>query len=207
MSDRNGMNCTGDNSPAVHRRAAASFNKFPAFTLIELLVVMAVISVLAALLLPVVSRAKEAGRSTVCLGHLRQIGVALQLYVQDHQNRMPIMYDRLVSTNNTPGTAAPGPPSVDVALASYLGQLRVLRCPSDVARLFERTGSSYAWNNLLNGQDAEHLTVFTVAFNPHQIPVFFDKESFHRARGETRGINYLFADGHSKNLLAQEGMK
>ena len=49
--------------------------------------------------------------------------------------------------------------------------------------------------------------VMNIDFDPHQIPVFFDKEAFHRARGGKKGVNYLYADGHIKNLLAIEGTK
>ena len=176
-----------------------------AFTLIELLVVIAIIGLLAALIMPAVGRAKEAGRSTVCLSNLRQVGIALQLYVQDHGNRLPVMYDQLLSTNSEPPTLSNRPPTIDVVLANQLGSGQVLRCPSDRGKLFERTASSYAWNSLLNGQDAEHLRVLGIDFDPHQIPVVFDKEAFHRARGEKKGVNYLYADGHIKNLLAIEG--
>ena len=174
-----------------------------AFTLIELLVVIGIIAVLAAILLPVISKAKEQGRSTGCLSNLRQLGIVLQLYVQDHENKLPSMYDALLSTNAPATNLA----TVDIVLTNYLGSPRILRCPSDDKQLFQKTASSYAWNSLLNGQDAEHLQVFNIPFDPHQIPVMFDKEAFHRARGEGKGVNYLYADGHIKNLLVLEGMK
>ena len=64
-----------------------------AFTLVELLVVMAIIALLAALLLPVLGRAKESARATVCLSNLHQIGIALQIYVQENNNKLPVMHD------------------------------------------------------------------------------------------------------------------
>ena len=55
------------------------------FTLIELLVVIAIIAILASLLLPALSRAKRAGQSARCKSNLRQIGIALNLYLTDFQ--------------------------------------------------------------------------------------------------------------------------
>ena len=54
-----------------------------AFTLIELLVVVAVIAILASLLLPAMSPAKESGQSARCKGNLRQLGLSLAMYVGD----------------------------------------------------------------------------------------------------------------------------
>jgi prepilin-type processing-associated H-X9-DG protein len=150
--------------------------------------------------MPALGRAREAGRATACVGNLRQVGIALQLYVQDNGNRMPILRDRLLEP--PPGGASNAVPSIDSALSPHLGSTQALRCPSDRSRIFERTGSSYSWNNLLNGQDAEHLQALGVPFDPHQIPVVFDKESFHRARGPGKGVNYLYADGHVQKLFA-----
>jgi prepilin-type N-terminal cleavage/methylation domain-containing protein/prepilin-type processing-associated H-X9-DG protein len=173
-----------------------------AFTLVELLVVMAIIAILAALLLPALGRARESARATACLSNLHQVGLALQIYVQDNNNRMPVMRD--VSTD--PAAAATNTfPAIQKVLASQLGNLNVLRCPSDEQPLFELTGSSYSWNSLLNGEDADHLKVFNLRFSPQEIPVVFDKEDFHKARGPDKAVNYLYADGHIKNLLTLEG--
>jgi len=172
--------------------------------LIELLVVIAIIGILAALLMPTLGRSKEAAKGAACISNLRQVGVALQLYVDSNNQRLPIMRDKLVVTDtNQPPTNSF--PSVDIVLRDELGNTNVLRCLSDREELFEQTGSSYAWNNLLNGQRADNLTALGMRFDPHAIPVFFDKEKFHAARGPAKAVNYLYADGHIKNLLAIEG--
>ena len=60
-----------------------------AFTLVEILIVLAITGVLAAILLPVFNSARNSSRTTSCASNLRQIGVAMQLYVNDYQGFYP----------------------------------------------------------------------------------------------------------------------
>jgi prepilin-type N-terminal cleavage/methylation domain-containing protein len=62
-----------------------------AFTLIELLVVIAIIGILAALLLPVLSKAKACAHFTICKKNPRQIGQALKMSVDESRNRYPYL--------------------------------------------------------------------------------------------------------------------
>lgn len=60
-----------------------------AFTLIELLVVISIISILAAILFPVFARAREQARKAACQSNLKQLGIAVAMYIQDHDEKYP----------------------------------------------------------------------------------------------------------------------
>jgi prepilin-type N-terminal cleavage/methylation domain-containing protein len=60
-----------------------------AFTLIELLVVIAIIAILAAMLLPVLARARDTAKGVQCLGQMRQLGLGTQLYANDNGDLLP----------------------------------------------------------------------------------------------------------------------
>lgn len=96
------------------------------FTLIELLVV-AVIAILVAILFPVFAQAREKAHQAQCLAHLRQIGMALKLYVQAYDERFPAeagTSDEVHQVSDSQGRWYQ-------QIQPYLRSLAVLHCPSD----------------------------------------------------------------------------
>jgi prepilin-type N-terminal cleavage/methylation domain-containing protein/prepilin-type processing-associated H-X9-DG protein len=103
-------------------------HKKRAFTLIELLVVIAIIAILAAILFPVFARARESARRITCASNLKQLGTAVMMYVQDHDEVYP-------HGGNWHGTR----PEVDktylqgnrVKINTYVKNESVWHCPDD----------------------------------------------------------------------------
>ena len=82
-----------------HARAKAGARATrAAFTLIELLVVVAIIAILAAMLLPVLTRAKEAGRRAVCLSNQHQLYAGTTLYASDYDDWLPCGSDSFIGS-------------------------------------------------------------------------------------------------------------
>jgi len=129
------------------------------FTLVELLVVVAIIVILAGILYPVFAATRRAAYNASCLSNLKQIGLAVNMYVQDYDEMFPVgcnQFDRVL------GKAQPDPeiqtPYVWDVVNPYIKNPGIWRDPADQGTsvpgttvafrpsLFNATGSSYTYN-------------------------------------------------------------
>lgn len=112
------------------------------FTLIELLVVIAIIAILAAILFPVFTTAKEKARISACCNNLKQIGTGVRMYAQDWNGTFPTTTlnppprgDTYYYLTNWAGRIYP----------KYVPSIKVFRCPSAVSAYAPIPGTNDAW--------------------------------------------------------------
>jgi prepilin-type N-terminal cleavage/methylation domain-containing protein/prepilin-type processing-associated H-X9-DG protein len=126
-------------------------NETVAFTLIELLVVIAIIAILAALVFPAIAKAKAEGQRAVCINNFRQLHLAWHLYVDDHDDTLPLnqldppmtgligalnwvggwFTPRFVRDNCHDNTNVTLLLKVEGGIGPYLNDPKVFKCPSD----------------------------------------------------------------------------
>jgi prepilin-type processing-associated H-X9-DG protein len=196
-----------------------------AFTVLELLVVIGIIVILAALLLPVLSRAKTKARNITCVNQLKQLGVAARLYADDNGGRLPVA--ELLPSN--PSDPQHPLPRISVVLAPYVSKVAtnvaapVFKCPGDNDWFFEAEGSSYQWNAGLNsrridfGENSRFQAVIVsngvtilqtngnITRASESTPLFLDYDDFH-PRPPKSGKNVVFMDGHATAFVTPAGL-
>ena len=184
------------------------------FTLVELMVVVAIVGTLSLVGFSVTNGGIERAKSVQCLGIMRDVGVAMQVYTTDHSGRLPdTSHSRDANGNSL---------SWSKTLADYFDQDFVARCPSSKSK----SAVTYAWNDLLTGTGGGGIPM-SVCRSPGstmalaEVRESYTSEHFHFAGARSRitynqfkssadvelhgkTANYLFVDGHTESLTPLE---
>jgi prepilin-type N-terminal cleavage/methylation domain-containing protein/prepilin-type processing-associated H-X9-DG protein len=161
------------------------------FTLLELLVVIGIIGLIFGIAMPSYVRMKRVAAARKCTAKLHAIGIGLSSYLIDSGAKMPVMASARDSKKPPSELELP---TMDILLLEYMNDdPDAFHCPSD-HEIFEKTGSSYFWNSVVNGQPTGALNFLGLTKSHSGIPLISDKENFHEHIGD--GVNILYADGH-----------
>jgi prepilin-type N-terminal cleavage/methylation domain-containing protein/prepilin-type processing-associated H-X9-DG protein len=172
------------------------------FTLVELLVVIAIVGMLIGLLIPAVQAARESARKTQCRSNLRQIGLALDQYVDRQGSR-----GKYPDAAMLPVTVPTGVPSLIEVLGDHVENNRELfHCPSD-DKYFLQEGLSYEYPATRLAHKTREQVRISRRGNERsssRVWIVYDFESVHGPEGEDGSRNFLYLDGHVDALIVAE---
>ncbi len=196
------------------------------FTLIEMLVVIAIIIVIAAMLFPVLGRARGKARVAKCAAHLRQIGLALRMYADDYDDEGPPTTGwHLWGGDGQTGNDHPGP-GWEERIEPYVNNLDVYRCP-DYPRqvrfsyflntrcwwVWQRRGYQWgcAWVSHPYIQDPAAYIVAGDCWNPNLLPpptgsaTYVPEDSCDKDNMTYQCLSYGEPHGNGSNVVYADG--
>jgi type II secretory pathway pseudopilin PulG len=172
--------------------------------LIELLVVIAIIAILAALLLPALSRAKSKALSTRCASNLRNLGVATQMYANDHDDRVPgdswkegYFFADVLSTYVAGPQLDPAKKQDPKGHAELYWKIPIYRCP--------------AWKKVGAGGTNEwslHYTINSIDFAHYAANKAYQPTPYQKVSSVPNGpsgVAYIFEINAESQSLGPEG--